>query len=960
MERNEFKSRLKQYKKAREENPGLKYWEWKAIPKYDEGTGGVTLKEKEDAFWRGDTQKMAELVEREGKQLTYVTPQSNMDEVVITANKPKQNRYSELDFAKDIAGFVPVLGDAVDIYDVGKSLYNGNYSQAALLGAGLLLPNWLERGGKFLYKSIKNKRLANQFSKILDNTELNKTDLPVSTKTIQFEPVVRPNGPYVDYQMADMRNFLKTRFNKWTKHYGYDPVPLDLSIQESLEQMKDRIIAHNTFVRGVRDPKQEMDFYIKNDPFNERAELMRQAYLNTVQSLDELNLPNTAENRMKVAASQLVGQTGHGRAGMGYNSTKGSLYTSNSLNTAGGYASYGKTAAGKVFKVQRPVDFSGDYHDWLLKGDFPLFNNSTLKRFADDSYFFQDLPYLLKTGRSLKTDALQKANVFDFNYETWLNDKLNRIKTNIQNQFPKEYNDVLRQVDDQFENVYPGLNRFYKRSIDPNDIIETAARKAALDALDYSLPSKLSSNPRYLKTRFDGSKNMYFGTYLNTKKKLIRGTSPQFAKKQHYGKMMNSSEYKNAIRELLEENGINYTTYNSNGAYDGIFTTERKHHPKKGDNAYQHFIFVGNPGNYPVNIIDEISPDIWQIYNSGTRAHVGESFKGLSRKSYAEGGQVEPHKHSERPVIDFDPETGKTTYGYNPGAGYLSGTDPIGEAMMWGLGGGAASAALRSMFPTYGATAGWLAFGDNNKDNMLVIPNNPVKNTTPIETGLLNKEVRQYYADDVLPRDILTSEADKLRFLNTDKNFEYDLYPSDYFKENVAGHYDPYADKIRLNGGYAANKDLLDNVMSHEVNHRYNREFPLDKEHNRILNRAYTVEPDLDTPAARAARKLSEKRATNVNIRHKLQTDLRDTLGHNPTKAEMDKFIDSLSDQELLDRLGSASSYGSAYLMSIEDRADLVNQPADQYKKARTTALRKALKRIAMNENKNGNNQNYA
>jgi len=215
---------------------------------------------------------------------------------------------------------------------------------------------------------------------------------------------------------------------------------------------------------------------------------------------------------------------------------------------------------------------------------------------------------------------------------------------------------------------------------------------------------------------------------------------------------------------------------------------------------------------------------------------------------------------------------------------------------MWGLGGGAASAALRSIFPTYGTTAGWLAFGDNNKDNMLVVPNNPVKNTTPIETGLLNKEVRQYYADDVLPRDILTSEADKLKFLNTNKNFEYDLYPSEYFNGNVAGHYDSYADKIRLNGGYAANKDLLDNVMAHEVNHRYNREFPLDKEHNRILNRAYTVEPDLDTPAARAARKPSEKRATNVNIRHRLQTDLRNTLGHNPTKAEMDEFIDSLSD----------------------------------------------------------------
>ena len=55
MDREGFRNRMKQYKKAREENPGLKYWEWKDIPKYDEGTDGVTLKEKEDAFWRGDT-----------------------------------------------------------------------------------------------------------------------------------------------------------------------------------------------------------------------------------------------------------------------------------------------------------------------------------------------------------------------------------------------------------------------------------------------------------------------------------------------------------------------------------------------------------------------------------------------------------------------------------------------------------------------------------------------------------------------------------------------------------------------------------------------------------------------------------------------------------------------------------------------------------------------------------------
>ena len=42
MDREGFRNRLKQYKQAREENPGLKYWEWKDIPKYDEGTDGAS------------------------------------------------------------------------------------------------------------------------------------------------------------------------------------------------------------------------------------------------------------------------------------------------------------------------------------------------------------------------------------------------------------------------------------------------------------------------------------------------------------------------------------------------------------------------------------------------------------------------------------------------------------------------------------------------------------------------------------------------------------------------------------------------------------------------------------------------------------------------------------------------------------------------------------------------------
>ena len=62
MDREGFRNRLKQYKQAREENPGLKYWEWKDVPKYDEGTDGVrdntitglnTLTENIDTFVEG-------------------------------------------------------------------------------------------------------------------------------------------------------------------------------------------------------------------------------------------------------------------------------------------------------------------------------------------------------------------------------------------------------------------------------------------------------------------------------------------------------------------------------------------------------------------------------------------------------------------------------------------------------------------------------------------------------------------------------------------------------------------------------------------------------------------------------------------------------------------------------------------------------------------------------------------
>ena len=179
MNREGFRNRLKQYKKAREENPGLKYWEWKDIPKYDEGTNGVTLKEKEDAFWRGDVQKMAELVEREGKQVTYVNPNNTLDEIVVTAKdlKKEQRRKQEynnvLDLGITAAGFVPGFGEVADAADVVNQVRQGNYSDALISTAAFLLPgvsasalrkgiDWLDKTSLSGNTIEKIKRLYNK------------------------------------------------------------------------------------------------------------------------------------------------------------------------------------------------------------------------------------------------------------------------------------------------------------------------------------------------------------------------------------------------------------------------------------------------------------------------------------------------------------------------------------------------------------------------------------------------------------------------------------------------------------------------------------------------------------------------------------------------------------------------------------------------------------------------------
>lgn len=134
------------------------------------------------------------------QNITPVFREPELAELVVTGKRPqsiwKQGAENfEQTFGispKEVAGFIPYVGDAIDLGDIGTDLYKGNYKDAAI-GAGLfLLPNILEKPAKYLYKGVKKAIKSARDYRI--GRELNSIPLsqsrvkaPTST-TISYTP----------------------------------------------------------------------------------------------------------------------------------------------------------------------------------------------------------------------------------------------------------------------------------------------------------------------------------------------------------------------------------------------------------------------------------------------------------------------------------------------------------------------------------------------------------------------------------------------------------------------------------------------------------------------------------------------------------------------------------------------------------------------------------------------------
>lgn len=98
---------------------------------------------------------------------------TQLDELVVTPTMTakdiasgifsKENWDAHKEEAIEIASFLPIIGDGIDVYDIGKDVKDGNYLEATL-GTGLLvLPNIIEKplkkGYRFVKSLFKNKNI---------------------------------------------------------------------------------------------------------------------------------------------------------------------------------------------------------------------------------------------------------------------------------------------------------------------------------------------------------------------------------------------------------------------------------------------------------------------------------------------------------------------------------------------------------------------------------------------------------------------------------------------------------------------------------------------------------------------------------------------------------------------------------------------------------------------------------
>lgn len=485
------------------------------------------------------------------------------------------------------------------------------------------------------------KQLTSNIGKYKDFVNILDSD----GKVIDIPDVLQTN-------IDDTRAFLKT-FNKWNARYGYDPIPLSAAKnpKQADKLIKDRLLEHNTFVRGVHETGNEEN-------------------INNI--LRRNGIEPTAENRAKYYASTYAPDTGAGRAGFNssYNG-EGTIYSSNSLSTAIGYAKakHRNEKDGFVVSVRRPIKFEGTRENWVKNADFAFDNSKQRSLYID-----YELPYLLRYGKSARTELSKNKNIpykdiiskvnKDYSklhgYNEYIANKIKRFINDpdikykpsyqITGNAKKDYiNDIIgREIGNlpiynhRVGNTY-AYNIFEKRGIDPNSYIMASFNGKEFDIIKYD---DLFSNTHIIdKIPEKEVKDAYYKDINNKLGKLVSNNYRKYVEKQFdklYNKDINIELRKskrisnNELKEYIKSKGI----HPENKKYNVITSERLRKTSRNKGNPYQHFIFTGDVGKQGLDVVDikdVNSEEFKHIFN--TRQHTGKYSKGYSRKSRKFGGK---------------------------------------------------------------------------------------------------------------------------------------------------------------------------------------------------------------------------------------------------------------------------------------------------------------------------------
>lgn len=477
------------------------------------------------------------------------------------------------------------------------------------------------------------------------------------SKYKDFVNVLDSNGKVIDIpdvlqtNIDDTKAFLKT-FNKWNARYGYDPIPLSAAKnpKQADKLIKDRLLEHNTFVRGVHETGNEEN-------------------INNI--LRRNDVEPTPENRAKYYASTYAPDTGAGR--VGFNSSyngEGSIYSSNSLNTGIGYAKakHRNEKDGFVVSVRRPIKFEGNRENWVKNADFGFDNSKRSRLYAD-----YELPYLLRYGKSARTelsknktipykDIVSKVNKINKSvYSDYIANKIKKIINDPNIKYKPSYQ-ITGDIKQDYINNTIAREISNTDSYNPNDYLALQyaydiARKRGINSSTYSIryDDKDYKILDYIDDNFtdyqtidkipeNEVKALYYNNVNNKLGKLLSKNYRKYVEKQfnkQYRKAINKEIAKhgitdNELKEYIESKGIHpeHKKYN-------VITSEKLVKSSRNEgNPYQHFIFTGDVGKQGLEVIDivDVNSDKFKGIPY-TRDHFGKYTKGYSRKSRKLGGK---------------------------------------------------------------------------------------------------------------------------------------------------------------------------------------------------------------------------------------------------------------------------------------------------------------------------------